>query len=100
MKPGDIIVCTDARFSECRLKEWWRYVVSAVTFDTNKKDASYVVSDGPCLVQLLGVSSWSKYHGDIWFKSSRFRPLERKEIEDKVNSMIADKILDELAKEE
>lgn len=103
MKPGDIVICTDARLSEGRLKEGWRYVVGEVV-SLNKLYSGTddtVVPVGNFGVILVGCPSPGdkNFRNGTW-KSSRFRPLERKEIEDKVNSVIADKILAELAKEE
>jgi len=95
MTPGTIVICTDARLSKGLLVEGWRYVVSAVTHDVNRKDRSVGIPDGPCLVQVVGVST-KENKGELWIKSSRFRPLERKDVEDKVNEKIADEIIKEM----
>lgn len=90
MTPGTIVICTDARLSEGRLVEGWRYVVERVNCNFEGPDKTNgVIPDNGCQITVIGVSPpWVGY-----WKSSRFRPLERKEIEDKVISMIVDKII-------
>ncbi len=90
MKPGDIVICTDARLSEGRLKEGWRYVVSEYQADTSVFDWSKgVVPDDGFVLTLIGTTPKI----GKWWKSSRFRPLTRKEVEDQVMQKVADKLL-------
>lgn len=102
MKPGDIVICTDARLSEGRLIEGWRYVVRhfVLSGDVDPLDGILTENDGYDGIRLVGVLCPDEDGEDHLWKSSRFRLLERKEIEDKVDSVIADNTQSELAKEE
>lgn len=95
MTPGTIVICTDARLSEGRLVEGWRYPVQEMVYAPFSGTDDRIVPRNEMAIVLVGCPAPD---GGSW-KSSRFRPLERKDVEDKVNRVIADKILDELVKE-
>lgn len=87
MEVGQIVICTDARYSEGRLKEGWRYVVERVW---NKGDVLPIgIICTNTSLSLIGVENTISIPGKYAYKSSRFRPLTRKEVEYRVDEVIA-----------
>lgn len=97
MEVGQIVICTDARLSEGRLREGWRYVVEEIV----PSHMGYAASDNAVIPRgnfgliLVGCPApGDKNFKEGTWKSPRFRPLTRKEVEDQVNQKIADKIME------
>lgn len=82
MNPNDIVVCTNAKLSEGRLIEGYKYVVETVycgevTIEANKDIPGFHI-------QLVGCPAPTGGCDIGYWKSSRFRPLISQEVEDKI----------------
>lgn len=89
MNPGDVVRCIDARYSEGRLVDGRVYVVNDSTVRP-LQDTTPEIPMGHCHVRLIGIDVDKPKE---WWKSSRFIPVNRKDLETEILAKVADKIM-------
>lgn len=96
MTPNTIVRCIDDRQSEGRLVKGRLYVVSKVWSGETTVDFTPGIPGSGTAIQLYGV--WLPSRGGVkaensYWKSSRFTPVNRKDLETELLSKVADKIV-------
>lgn len=93
MNPGDIVRCVDDRYSEGRLVKGRMYTVERVRHGQRGYPGTSAVPGNGIGVELYFTPGHPEADGNRWWKSTRFVPVNRKDLETEILAKVADKIM-------